>query len=35
VEPVAITGNTIPPSAKKKAAEPGMKRKMNLKGLTL
>ncbi len=30
-----ITGTTIPPSAKKKATEPGMKRNMRLKGLTL
>ncbi len=30
-----ITGTSIPPSAKKKAAEPGMKRNMRLKGLTL
>jgi len=35
VEPAPITGTTIPPSAKKKAAEPGMKRNMRLKGLTL
>jgi len=30
-----ISGKTIPPSKKKKAAEPGMKRNMSLKGLTL
>ncbi len=33
--PVTITGSGIPPSAKKKAAEPGMKRNMRLTGLTL
>jgi endonuclease G, mitochondrial len=33
--PAPISGSTIAPSAKKKAAEPGMKRKMRLKGLTL
>ena len=35
VVPKAITGTTLPPSAKKKAAEPGMKRNMRLSGLTL
>jgi endonuclease G, mitochondrial len=33
--PVAISGTSIAPSAKKKIAELGMKRKMRLKGLTL
>lgn len=33
--PIAISGTSIPPSAKKKLAEPGMKRSMRLKGLTL
>lgn len=32
-EPVPISGTSIPPSAKKKKAEPGLKRNMNLKGL--
>lgn len=34
-EPAPISGTTIPPSKKKKAAEPGMKRNMRLKGLVL
>jgi endonuclease G len=34
-EPAPITGTTIPPSAKKKKPEPGIKRNMKLKGLTL
>ena len=33
--PVAISGSSIPPSAKKKVAERGMKLNMKLKGLTL
>jgi endonuclease G len=35
VEPAPITGTTLPPSAKKKVGEPGMKRNMRLSGLTL
>lgn len=34
-EPVPITGTTLPPSAKKKTGEAGMKRNMRLRGLTL
>ena len=33
--PAVVTGTTIPPSAKKKKAEPGMKRNMRLSGMTL
>jgi endonuclease G len=33
--PVPIGGSSIPPSKKKKAVEPGMKRNMRLRGLTL
>jgi endonuclease G, mitochondrial len=33
--PIPISGTTLPPSAKKKAGELGMKRKMRLKGLIL